>query len=629
MAVKDTLRRLLGYRLGGGGFTELAIPPGWNYQAYLNAYGQTGWLFGAVSLIANSVAASEWNLYGLAGKGEYEEIDDHPLIDLWDHVNPFQTRYQFLLLLESYIELVGEAFIVLEFNGLGIPGEMWAAPPGYMKIMPSAEKYISHYEYERGNIKVRLAIPEVIHIFNPNPANPYRGIGATKAIATDLDSEIHAAKYQNKLFYNDATPRLFLEFPDLPGTDERKRIRDEFTEVHAGWRNAYKPGFLWGGAKANTVAMSSKDMDFANLRNTSKEIILAAYHIPESLIGASKVGSRARAEADEYIFAKYTIKPALQRLREALNEQLCPLFDDGLKFGFADPVPEDVATVREQNRKDFEAGIITREEARLTIGMDAKAEGVFVMPFSVIEVPAKESIRPTLKSLTSDRKSAFWKAFAAKTEAEERWFINELKRLWDTQEKEVIKNLKGADTPDEALFDEHAARTIFDAAMLPLLTRVFERHYRDAEDLLRPQNPHEDSKQVNELARLWLQTRSLELAKLLNGTTTEQLRATLIAGFEAGESVPKLTARVVEYYGKANKVRASMVARTETIAASVEGNLQGYQSVGVETVEFYTAEDDRTCEICEPYHGQEFAAKDAHGMIPLHPQCRCVFLPVI
>ena len=273
MAVKDALRRLLGYRLGGGGFTELAIPPGRNYQGYLNAYGEIGWLFGAVSLIANAVAASEWTLLERRKKGEYEEIEEHPLVELWQHVNPFQTRYQFLLQIETYIELVGEAFIVLEMNGLGVPGEMWAAPPSYMKIIPSATKYISHYEYERGNAKIRLEIPEVIHIFNPNPANPYRGIGAAKSIATDLDSEVHAAKYQNKLFYNDATPRLFLEFPDLPGKDERERIRDEFTAVHAGWRNAYKPGFLWGGAKANTVAMTSKDMDFVALRNASKQLI--------------------------------------------------------------------------------------------------------------------------------------------------------------------------------------------------------------------------------------------------------------------------------------------------------------------------------------------------------------------
>lgn len=629
MAVKDTLRRLLGYRLGGGTFSEMAIPPGWNYRAYLEAYGQIGWLFGAVSLIANSVASSEWMLYERKKKKEYEEIDDHPLLDLWDHVNPFQTRYQFLLLYETYIGLIGEAFILLNFNGLGVPAEMWLIPPSDMKIVPSADKYISHYEYEKGSVKIRLEIPEVVHIFNPNPSNPYRGIGAAKSIASDLDSEIYASKYQNKLFFNDATPRLFLEFPDLPPKEERQRLREEFLDVHQGWRNAYKPGFLWGGAKANTISMSSKDMDFANLRKASKEIILAAYHIPESLIGASKVGSRARAEADEYIFSKYTIKPALQRLREALNEQLCPLYDESLEFGFENPVPEDAELIRKHNREDFTAGIITREEARLAIGMDAKAEGNFLLPFSVVEVPAKYLLASSKKSLTSEQKDALWRDYAAKTESEERWFINELKRLWADQEKEVISNLRNANTPDEALFDENKADTIFDEAMLPLLIKVFERHFRDAQDLITPQNPHQDSKQLNELALLWLKTRSLRLAKLLNGTTIEQLRAVLIEGFEAGESVKKLTDRVVEYYGKANKARATMVARTETIAAAVEGNLQGYENVGVEMVQWYTAIDDRTCDICAPHHDEEFPVKNTHGMIPAHPQCRCVFIPVI
>lgn len=630
MAVKDVLRRFLGYRLGGGSFTEMAIPPGWNYKAYLDAYGNIGWLFGAVSLISNSVASSEWILYQQGGDGKYEEVNEHPLIDLWNHVNPFQTRYQFLLLLESYIELIGEGFIVLNFNGLGVPGEMWLASPSNMKIIPSADKYISHYEYERGGAKVRLEIPEVIHIFNPNPSNPYRGIGAAKSIASDLDSEIYASKYQNKLFYNDATPRLFLEFPDLPPVEERKRLRDEFLDVHQGWRNAYKPGFLWGGAKANTVSLTSRDMDFANLRNTSKKLILAAYHIPESLIGAAEVGSRARAEADEYIFSKYTVKPALQRLREALNEQLCPLYDESLRFEFEDPVPEDVAVVRNQNRQDFQAGIITREEARLTIGMDAEAEGSFLLPFSVVEVPAKYLPGPKTKGLNSEQKDALWRDYAAKTEGEEKWFVSELKKLWADQQEEVVKRLRQADSPDEALFDENEARIVFNEAMLPLLTKVFERHFDDGRDLITPQNPHEDSKQLNELALLWLRSRSLQLAKLLNGTTIEQLRTVLIEGFGLGESVPKLTARVVDYYGIANKVRAGMVARTETIAAAVEGNLQGYENVNVKEVEWYTALDEKTeeCDICPQHHGEKFPIRLTHGLIPAHPNCRCVFIPV-
>lgn len=623
MALKDTIRRVLGYRLGGGGFTEMAIPPGWNYQAYLQAYGQIGWLFGAVSLIAHSVASSEWMLYQM-NKGEAKEIDDHPIINLWDHVNPFQTRYQFLIQYETYIQLIGESFIILTFNRIGVPVEMWLAPPAYMKVVPSAEKYISHYQYQRGSVDIRLEIPEVVHVMNPDPANPMRGIGAAKAIGTDLDSEIYAAKYQNKLFYNDATPRLFLEFPDIPPALERQRLRDEFTDVHQGWRNAYKPGFLWGGAKANTVSMTSKEMDFAELRKASKNLILAAYHVPESLMGAAEIGSRARAEADEYIFAKYTVKPSLTRLREALNEQLCPLFDESLQLDFIDPVPDDEERTRTQNRLDFQAGIITREEARLEIGMDADAEGTFLLPFSVIETPAKYLKK---KSLSSEQLDALWRDYAAKTEGEEKWFIRELKSLWEDQQKEVLKKLRDADSPDEALFDELKADDVFNEAMLPLLTKVFERHYHDAQDLLKPQNPHR-SKQLNELAILWLKTRSLKLAKLLNGTTIEQLRATLVEGFQQGEGYKKLTDRVIEYYGQANEVRAALVARTETIAASVEGNLQGYTDIGVEQVKWYTALDDRTCDICMPYHDEEFGLKEAHGMIPAHPNCRCIFVPL-
>lgn len=630
MAVKDTLRRLLGYRLGGGGFTEMAIPPGMNYEGYLQAYGNIGWLFGAVSLIANSVASSEWRLYERTKKTEREEIDDHPLIDLWDHVNPFQTRYQFLSMLETYIELVGEAFIVLNFNRLRLPAEMWLAPPGNMAIIPSAENYISHYEFGRGSIKIRLEIPEVIHIFNPNPANPYRGIGAARSISTDLDSEFYAGKYQNKLFYNDATPRLFLEFPDLPPAEERKRLRDEFSDMHQGWRNAYKPGFLWGGAKASTVSLSARDMDFAALRNASKKLILGAYHIPESLIGAADIGSRARAEADEYVFAKYTIRPALQRIREALNEQLCPMFDEGLEFDFANPVPEDVERLRTQNRADFAAGIITREEARVTIGMDAEAEGTFLLPFSVLEVPAKDIKGAVRKSWLEPQKDAYWKAYIAKTESEEKLFISALKRLWDDQKKEVISNLKDAQDIEDALFSVDEAEEEFDDNLRPLVGKVFERHYGDAQDLVAPEIPHaKDWEGLNEAALAWIRTHSLQLAKLLNGTSIDDLRKTLAEGFELGESVPKLTKRVTTYYGEANKVRSKMVARTETIAASNEGALQGYGDVGVEKVEWYTALDDRTCDECGPQHGAEYGLKQSHGLIPAHPNCRCVWVPVI
>jgi len=69
-----------------------------------------------------------------------------------------------------------------------------------------------------------------------------------------------------------------------------------------------------------------------------------------------------------------------------------------------------------------------------------------------------------------------------------------------------------------------------------------------------------------------------------------------------------------------------MVARTEVIAASNEGALRGYEEMGVSKSEFYPSAD--ACEECLAEAG-EYPVGEAHGKIPVHPNCRCVLLPVI
>jgi len=290
-----------------------------------------------------------------------------------------------------------------------------------------------------------------------------------------------------------------------------------------------------------------------------------------------------------------------------------------------------LALAQQNARENFRAGIITREEARGVLGMDSDAEGTFLLPFNVYEVPAKHLLG-IRKAWAEDKKDAYWKVYAAKTEEEEKPFVTSLKKLWTAQKGEVLANLQGADGVDDALFDVSKAQETFNKAMEPLIGEVFNRHYGDAQGLVHPENPHTDSKDwglLNTVALAWIQSRSLELAILLNNTSIDDLRRTLAEGFELGESIPKLSKRVEAYYGEANKVRARMVARTETIAASNEGALQGYQELGVEKAEWYAAPDGRLCIECNANHTVEFNMKDTHGLIPAHPNCRCVWVPVI
>ena len=129
---------------------------------------------------------------------------------------------------------------------------------------------------------------------------------------------------------------------------------------------------------------------------------------------------------------------------------------------------------------------------------------------------------------------------------------------------------------------------------------------------------------MDEAARTWIAERSLLLAKSINKTTMEAIRNELALGFEAGESITQLSKRIEGYFTNNAKYRAEMVSRSETIAASNEGALHRYEIEGVDKSEFYPSPG--ACAECLPLAG-EYPTRESHGMIPVHPFCRCVWLP--
>ena len=134
------------------------------------------------------------------------------------------------------------------------------------------------------------------------------------------------------------------------------------------------------------------------------------------------------------------------------------------------------------------------------------------------------------------------------------------------------------------------------------------------------------SKQLDDIARTWILQRSLTLAKAINTTTLDAIRKALAEGFAQGESIQQLTKRIEGYFTENVKYRAEMIARTEVISASNEGALHRYELEGIGKSELYPAPD--ACLECLALAG-EYPTSDMHGMIPVHPFCKCVALPVI
>jgi len=83
-----------------------------------------------------------------------------------------------------------------------------------------------------------------------------------------------------------------------------------------------------------------------------------------------------------------------------------------------------------------------------------------------------------------------------------------------------------------------------------------------------------------------------------------------------------------------SKKRAVMIARTEVIRAHHVANIAEFRRADAEMTvqvqaEWLTAGDSRVCPICAGFSGKVFTLDEAAGMLPAHPNCRCVVIPVM
>lgn len=98
----------------------------------------------------------------------------------------------------------------------------------------------------------------------------------------------------------------------------------------------------------------------------------------------------------------------------------------------------------------------------------------------------------------------------------------------------------------------------------------------------------------------------------------------LIGGMKDGLGMKEIARKIDTHIG--NRDRSELIARTEVIRLSNEGNLQRMAESGAIKAEFIAApEDGRLCRKCAELDGKMFSVKEARGVVPVHPRCRCTF----
>lgn len=656
------------------------------------------WVYVAVDKVAAATASVRIKVMRYQRNGDDQEVFDGPLVQFLEKPGVNFTGKDFVYLNTVYKELTGNAF--------------WERDKGSKKLQPLVPTNVkanvvngklTSFKYREGANERTIKADDVLHDRYIDPARPWWGAGKLQKIARWVDTSSFANEFLRVFFINGASFGGFIETEEE--SEERiKLIKLGLMNDHVGVSNAHKTAVLPKGSKYTRTTGNMAEMEMGATDDRYRDKILAGFGVPKTLVGLTTEVNRASAEASEYIFARYTIKPIVEDLMEFLNDRVAAQLDPTGKFYFSYdefvPVNMEIELKEREialNRQPYK----TVNEVRSEQGLPPVDGGdvVYAPPFQQPlgspsaapelpvddeddedeEIPAKawkgrprsvsgrmranekretaldsifNAVKQTVDELedTQEFKDATaHKSFVGRVESYLDRVANAVQLFNSEQQTRVRNNLqritKGINKGDLFDFTEEVSLMVnfvepilrglmTEQALAEYEAQGFEGVFDSADDMLR---------KTTEYA-------SKRLAKSYNKTTAKLLQRALNDGISAGEGLSDLTKRVQEIYEFSDQTRAKAVAHTESFYIANEGNREAYRQSGVvETMRWYTAEDERVCPHCNPMNGkvvgvnerffkkgETMVGEDGSPLVlnyrsiytpPLHTNCRCFIRP--
>jgi HK97 family phage portal protein len=289
----------------------------------------------------------------------------HPLLDIFNSKanmgeNSFVFRYRVSsqLLMSSrgvFIEKVyGRDGGVIALNLL---------PPQHTSPIPDPRRFVSGYQVDLPSGQKQIIKPEdVVWIRRPHPLDPYLSLTPMESAGIAIEIENLARIYNRNFLLNDGRPGGLLVLRGEIDDDDKDELRSRFRG------NLNRAGSVSvissdDGADFIDTASNPRDAAYIQMRQLTKEEILASFGVPESVIGNASGRTFSNANEEMRVFWMETMMPHLEPLARAFDE-LDPKYY--IDFDTSD-VPILIMAKQERERylmDEFNNGLISANEYR-------------------------------------------------------------------------------------------------------------------------------------------------------------------------------------------------------------------------------------------------------------------------
>lgn len=501
-------------------------------------------LHAVVSFLSDSVAQLPLKVYVREGETDRKRDRDSAVAKLLWQPNSDQTSYEFINSIMTEYLLMGAVALWL----LPDPD----SPSGYqLRVIPREwivdMKNTTNYAADRlivsasNGKRIELSRDEFIMLRMYSPGNPSGFQSPISALRQTLSEQVQADRFRTEVWSSSGRFNAYITRPKdvQPWTDEQ---RAKFvTAFREAWgRGGEKAGgmpLLEDGMKIEPYQFNSKEAQYAETKQLSREDVAAAYHVNPSLIWHTTTQTYASAKDNARALYADCLGPILQMIQQRFNSFLLPMVG-------ADPNTYVEFDLTEKLKGSFEerASILqsavggpymTRNEARADNNLPPIEGGdELIVPLNVVEggqaspqdthMDAQEPVTLMPVHLNGCECEACKKAQPRRlktrsSEAEDKRMEETLARFFKRQADSVLPKIgaKSARWWDETRWNAELADDLE-----PVMDDIADAHGKEMAAEL-------GSEYNTDITRAWLRKKAEGMAEAINTTTYQRLQEAL------------------------------------------------------------------------------------------------------
>ncbi len=367
-------------------------------QALTHAYERVIWVYRCVDAIASNASSIPMIVR------EHDDVDgvsvEDPAINQLFNRRPniYETSQQFRYRVATQALLSRRGvFIEVVRDRSGRAKELHILPNSTTTPIPDAQKFVAGYEIQTVTQGIVTLEPEqVIWLrIKPHPTDVYAQMTPLVAAGLAADTDFLARLYNRNFLANDGRPGMLIAVQGQLMQEDAEEIRRRFSggPSAAGQTTVIEAD----GLSATDMSANPRDVQWQEAVRGSKEDILLAFGVPESVLGNASGRTFDNADAEFEIFWTVTMKPFM----DAIGAGYDILTEGGLEddlYVAHDYSAVDVLQRQERRRHEkamgeYSSGLLTIDEYLQEVGrepFDVPGSRVLWLPQGKVPVGRNE-----------------------------------------------------------------------------------------------------------------------------------------------------------------------------------------------------------------------------------------------